>query len=96
MKVMHQYKLYKSSGYLGIYTEEQLTEKFGITANTLRFNVMNNKELDKGYYAEMTEDKILQEKIKPTDPKMIALLKEWDEVRKLFRKSSVQENENVL
>lgn len=96
IKVIHRYKLYHNGFLDGIYTEKQLVDKFGITIATLRFNVANNKEFANGFLAEITEDEILKEKTKPTDPKMRALLEEWDEVRKMFKKSLVQKNENIL
>lgn len=84
MEAIHMYSLYENGKLEGIYSEEQLAERFEIAVTTLRFNVTNDRELAPGYTAKIAEDKILKEKGRPTDPEMILLLKEWDEIRKLF------------
>ena len=80
------YNLYKNGILEGVYSEDQLAKQFGISITTLRFNVTNDKELASGYVAQIAEDKVIKEKGMPTDPKMIALLKEWDKVREPFIK----------
>lgn len=83
-KVVHKYKLYNNGVLEGVYSEDELMVRFGIAASTLRFRVCNYKELADGYTAEIAPDKSLKKKGAITDPQMIELLKEWDEVRKLF------------
>ncbi len=87
MRAVHRYNLYHNGILDGVYTEQELADKFGIAIATLRFDVANNKELANGFQAEIAEDKIIKEKSKPTDPKMISLLNEWDKIRKLFSRS---------
>lgn len=81
---MHQYKLYENKKYIDTYEERELAKKFNISVSTLRFCVTNGIALSEDFTAEITADKVLLEKTKPTDPQMIKLLQEWEKVRKMF------------
>lgn len=86
-KVVRKYKLYKNGVFEGIYFEGELAKRFKISVSTLRERVINRQQIECGYTAEIAQDESLKEKGQVTDPKMIELLKEWDEVRMLFLQS---------
>lgn len=96
MEAIRRYKLFYKYKLEGIFTEQELADRFNLSIQTIRVNVANNKRLTDYYFAETTEDEIVGEKAKPTDPKVMELLREWDEVTKVFKKSSAQEKKNVL